>query len=213
MPNTGCRPREIVGNCVAAIRSVQPHGPYYLLGRSIGGTVAVEIALELRAAGEPVSFVGMIDTRYPGIASVSMLPKPLRLIEQLARELMALPREQWRRHLMHLPFRGLRRWVRLRKSPSDKLRAAMAMNTRLKEVFIGPPAVFDGRITLFAAEESEHRGFQDRRLYWGKAAAEGLELHLLPGTHNLMSQEPLLAGFAETLKACLDRARRPGAPW
>jgi thioesterase domain-containing protein len=84
---------------------------------------------------------------------------------------------------------------------------AAAMNTRLQEIFIRPPARFEGRVTLFAAEESEYGGFLDRRMYWGKAAAEGLELHLMPGTHNLMSQEPLLAGFAETLLGCLERAR------
>lgn len=204
----GQSPEEIVEECIAAIRGVQPHGPYYLLGRSIGGTVAVEIALKLRAAGEPVAFVGIIDANYPGIASISGLPKPLRLFEKLGRELAELPREQWMRHLLHLPFRALRRRVRLRKGSADKLRAAWAMNTRLKETFTGPPARFDGRITLFAAEESEHRGFLDRRIYWAKAAAEGLELHLLPGTHNSMSQEPLLAGFAGTLKNCLARARQ-----
>jgi thioesterase domain-containing protein len=198
---------EIVGECVNVIRGVRPHGPYYLLGRSIGGTVAVEIALKLRAVGEPVAFVGMIDTLYPGTASISGLPKPLRLIQQLAVELTALPREQWRSHLLNLPFRALRRRTRLRGGPSDKVRAAVAMNTGLREIFTRPPARFDGRITLFAAEESEHRGLLDRRMYWGKAAAEGLELHLLPGTHNLMAQEPLLAGFADTLKGCLERAR------
>jgi oxalate---CoA ligase len=203
----GKSPEEIVGECVTVIRGVQPHGPYYLLGRSIGGIVAVEIALKLRAAGEPVAFVGMIDTGYPAIAPDGRLPKPLRWIGQLAGELIALPRERWRSHLLNLPLRALGRWARLRKGPSDKLRAALAMNTGLKEVFIMPPARFDGRITLFAAEESEHRGFRDRRLYWGKAAAEGLELHLLPGTHNLMSQGPLLAGFAETLRGCIERAR------
>jgi hypothetical protein len=44
-------------------------------------------------------------------------------------------------------------------------------------------------------------------MYWGKAAAEGLELPLLPGTHNLMAHEPLIARFAETLKGCIERAR------
>ncbi len=207
----GKSPEEIVGECVNVIRGVQPHGPYYLLGRSIGGIVAVEIALQLRAVGEPVAFVGMIDTPYPANPSHASLPKPFLLIEKLAVELIALPRERWRSHLLNLPFRALRRRARLLKGPSDKILAAVAMNTGLKGIFTRPPARYDGRITLFAAEESEHRGFLDRRLYWGKAAAEGLELYLLPGTHNLMSQEPLLGGFAETLKGCLERSQHKSA--
>ena len=44
------------------IRDLQPHGPYSLLGFSLGGAVVVEIARRLLDAGEEVEFVGLIDT-------------------------------------------------------------------------------------------------------------------------------------------------------
>lgn len=48
----------------ATIRSLQPHGPYSLLGYSLGGTIAHALAARLAHEGEKVSFLGLLDT-YP----------------------------------------------------------------------------------------------------------------------------------------------------
>lgn len=48
-----------------AIRRAQPHGPYYFLGFSLGGTLALALAAKLQAAGEQVAFVGLLDTWPP----------------------------------------------------------------------------------------------------------------------------------------------------
>jgi len=64
--------REPLGDVVAlarehlaAIRSVQPAGPYALGGWSFGGLVAFEIALRLRAEGETVALVALLDAVPP----------------------------------------------------------------------------------------------------------------------------------------------------
>lgn len=43
----------------------QPHGPYYLLGYSLGGTLAQSIAARLQQRGEQVAFLGLLDTWPP----------------------------------------------------------------------------------------------------------------------------------------------------
>ena len=43
----------------------QPHGPYYLFGYSLGGTLAQGIAARLRQRGEAVAFLGLLDTWPP----------------------------------------------------------------------------------------------------------------------------------------------------
>ncbi len=53
---------EMVDHYLEVIREIQPHGPYLLSGYSIGGYAAIEMARKLEAAGEPVSFVGLIDS-------------------------------------------------------------------------------------------------------------------------------------------------------
>ncbi|SHN29555.1 type I polyketide synthase [Cryptosporangium aurantiacum] len=50
---------------IELIREVQPHGPYQLGGWSLGGCVAYEMAQQLRADGEEVAFVAVIDTIVP----------------------------------------------------------------------------------------------------------------------------------------------------
>lgn len=43
----------------------QPHGPYYLFGYSLGGTLAQGIAARLHQRGEAVAFLGLLDTWPP----------------------------------------------------------------------------------------------------------------------------------------------------
>jgi len=48
------------------LRVIQPHGPYFLVGHSHGGLIAMEIAAQLTAAGEEVEMLGLLDTYLPG---------------------------------------------------------------------------------------------------------------------------------------------------
>ncbi len=56
---------ERVAQYMPRLREVQPHGPYVLIGWSLGGALAYGAAQELRAAGEDVRFVGLIDVVRP----------------------------------------------------------------------------------------------------------------------------------------------------
>ena len=47
---------------IAALRVVQPEGPYLLGGASFGGTVALEMAQQLQAQGQQVALLTLIDT-------------------------------------------------------------------------------------------------------------------------------------------------------
>ncbi|GAA4667735.1 alpha/beta fold hydrolase [Frondihabitans cladoniiphilus] len=47
---------------IRTMRTVQPHGPYVVVGHSFGGFVALEVAHILRAGGEEVELVAILDT-------------------------------------------------------------------------------------------------------------------------------------------------------
>ncbi len=53
---------------VDSIRSIRPEGPYHLVGSSMGGVIAYEMARRLRAAGQEVALLGFLDTGAPGEA-------------------------------------------------------------------------------------------------------------------------------------------------
>ncbi|MGP3593866.1 enterobactin non-ribosomal peptide synthetase EntF [Vagococcus sp. WN89Y] len=56
---------EVCEQHLATLLSQQPHGPYYLFGYSLGGTLAQGIAARLQARGEAVAFLGLLDTWPP----------------------------------------------------------------------------------------------------------------------------------------------------
>jgi thioesterase domain-containing protein len=50
---------------LAAIKEIQPRGPYFLIGYSLGGLAALELARRLVDNGESVAFIGMIEPGLP----------------------------------------------------------------------------------------------------------------------------------------------------
>ncbi|UZE26148.1 amino acid adenylation domain-containing protein [Pseudomonas sp. B21-056] len=49
---------------VEHLRQQQPHGPYHLLGFSLGGLLAIAAAAHLERQGEAVAFLGILDSQY-----------------------------------------------------------------------------------------------------------------------------------------------------
>jgi len=78
-----------------AIRDVQPHGPYLLIGYSLGGLVTLEMARQLTACGERVALLAMLDS-YPNIRYLSAGQR-IRLVTRLAGRHAST--------VMHLPMR------------------------------------------------------------------------------------------------------------
>nr|WSZ19645.1 amino acid adenylation domain-containing protein [Streptomyces canus] len=58
--------RATVADHLARIREIQPEGPYHLLGYSMGGLVAYEVAVTLQKQGHDVALLAMLDA-FPGV--------------------------------------------------------------------------------------------------------------------------------------------------
>jgi thioesterase domain-containing protein/acyl carrier protein len=67
---------------IDAVRRVQPHGPYALIGYSLGGLVTLEMAQRLATMGEEIALLVMIDA-YPDVRYLT-LGQRLRLVAQRA---------------------------------------------------------------------------------------------------------------------------------
>jgi pimeloyl-ACP methyl ester carboxylesterase len=65
-----------------AIRRVRAHGPYTLIGYSLGGLIAFEMACQLCASGEEIGLLAMIDS-YPRTESLALRARVQRTITQL----------------------------------------------------------------------------------------------------------------------------------
>jgi hypothetical protein len=56
---------DMARQCIAAMRYVQPQGPYQICGNCFAGVVAFEMAQQLSRENEIVSMLGLIDTAFP----------------------------------------------------------------------------------------------------------------------------------------------------
>ncbi len=79
---------------LALIRSIQPHGPYYLGGFSIGGVLAFEVAQRLRQAGEEIGLIILLDSMLPGRGFKHLLAGLRRRLRMI--------RRQGLKHLLHI---------------------------------------------------------------------------------------------------------------
>ena len=75
-----------------AVRQLQPHGPYLLIGFSLGGLVALEMAQQLLADGEAIGLLAMLDS-YPHSSYLSPLQRTLLATLQARRWIAS--RLQW----------------------------------------------------------------------------------------------------------------------
>ena len=86
-----------------AIKEIQPHGPYYLVGYSLGGLVTLEMAQRLTQGGEQVALLALLES-YP-YSKFLAFGQRLRLAARVAKH---------RAHtLRRLPFRDAVSYIML----------------------------------------------------------------------------------------------------
>ncbi|PKG01356.1 MULTISPECIES: non-ribosomal peptide synthetase [unclassified Alcanivorax] len=71
---------EMAGEYIEQLRRVQPAGPYKLLGWSLGGLVAHEIARLLEAEGEEIGYLAVLDS-YPYVQQPAQLADEAQLVQ------------------------------------------------------------------------------------------------------------------------------------
>lgn len=199
------------------ILELQPEGPYFLGGFSIGGLIAFEVAQRLQAQGQKVALLALFDTYTP-----KLLPNPNQSL-----------RDKFSRHsssLLELKPQAVMDYV-VNKA-KGKLKSLKQKSQKITYQFyqsIGRPLpqtqrnvlvwdvnarasrayelqVYTGRITLFRASDLADD------LGWGKLAGSGLEIHNVPGKHSDVESEGMLTEphvrvLAEKLRVCLEKAQ------
>jgi thioesterase domain-containing protein len=165
------------------IRRIQPTGPYRLLGTSFGGLIAFELALQLRAAGEAVDFLGLLDTS----------PTACRW----NRRLDTGPPEQ-----VHKRNRSLAGHV------VDAGERVAIAHVAARSAYLIEQR-FDGELTFFYCSGEAVTPRTDRRRLW-RRFARSFRLVAVPGAHGRFHKEPQLSAFSECLNHCLDAT--PPAP-
>jgi amino acid adenylation domain-containing protein len=206
---------------VQEIRAVQPHGPFFLGGYCLGGVIALEIARQLRAAGEQVGLVIMLDTyNYKTVSlTKARLEYPLHCLQNLwfhianAASIPSKERKQFVRQKLDIELARLR--VRLHHTASRFRASSNAVQNEYPHLLIRRindeaamryvPPVYEGRVTVIRPKGS-FLGLGSPTLGWEGVIRNGLEVYELPVYPKGMLVEPFCRTLAETLQDCLQNA-------
>lgn len=219
---------------VAEIRRAQPHGPYLLGGWSLGGSIAMHVARELRAAGEPVAMVVLFDTQRV---------EALHAAQMSREEALELTHRQGGFGAVHLAQqRGVAIDVdvateRFRREQPRTTAARLDVMLRILvdhgvftdanhpmfRVFranmlaLGdygmPDEPYDGDVTLFRCRNDEFgEAFAriDEGYGWSKTTVRPISLVPMPSHHFALFHGEVMPLTARELRACLDRAEQQG---
>jgi len=202
---------EDMAQCyLAAIRKVQPQGPYLLAGYSGGGVIALEMAQQLKQGGETVGLLAMIDTLDPTEmrSPITVLDRARQFHRVSLRQLWNWPRNR---------LRDLRDARFARTLAGQRVDEAQMMDARTVDaVMVGAhfraqslyqPQTYDGDILLFRATEVGTYFLRSGdALGWDKYVKGRIDVVSFAADHKSILDEPAVSNLGEKLIDRLSRA-------
>jgi acetoacetyl-CoA synthetase len=205
------RVEEMAKTYIEQIRKVQPRGPYALAGFSFGGLIALEVAQQLFAAGEPTEFVCLLDTyvQERWLPWFAMIGFRRDYVKRLWKTFSAMsPRERAR--FAATKYVAVRNKLAMRLGrvpqvpPAPNADPMPPVLRHLRNTFRAAmnnyrPRPFDGGRIVYvrAAAREEDRG--DPLPLWRKIARRGLTIAEVPGDHGGVIEEPGVYAAAAAL--------------
>ncbi|HXH09698.1 MAG TPA: amino acid adenylation domain-containing protein [Alphaproteobacteria bacterium] len=197
------------------VKRIEPNGPYRLVGHSLGGVIAFEMAQQLREYGAEVELLAIVDSRFrrrpgegnlkaEGVDEATLALQVLRLDPPWRPDEVLDSEERLNRILVRARGGGAR-GARAYLAHSDLavarqyLRVLIA-NQRAWLDYV--PRTYDGRATLFRARDGRVDPAE-----W-TAVCTDLEIVDVPGDHFTLLEEPHVRDLAREISARLGQDRR-----
>jgi thioesterase domain-containing protein len=205
---------EMAASYVKAITVIQPSGPYQLAGWSMGALVAYEMAQQLLAAGQQVSFLGLmegynIEPAQPASSVLAPEEWNRRVIEQEEKMVVDLMKEelgftddqlsgmsQKERSLEYLAKTSNTLFRNLTVPQARRLLRVATINQLAVEVY--RPQPYPGTATLFRIPLKPG---DDASCGWSRVVEGGLTIFEIPGTHHGFMSGTSVALIAAQLKS------------
>jgi thioesterase domain-containing protein/aryl carrier-like protein len=190
---------DMAAEYVEAIRQVQPRGPYQLGGWSCGGVLAYEIAQMLRAAGEEIRLLVIMDSGV--LYAFAVMRTGLPESDLGVFDVLRLPVAE-----QISEFRTRTKAARLVPEEADDDLAERIFHlfvANTKAMISYRPEPYAGKLTLFQASEKFVRTRHEPYHEWSQLC-DDVELHKVPGNHLTLVQEPHVHELAAKLAACID---------
>ncbi len=201
-----------MANCyLKEIRTIQPYGPYLLFGYSFGGIIAFEIAQQLDAEGEKISFLGVCDQDSPNSVKVEKslagfvklhlgniwrikgIKEKLNYVWE--RTVYRLTNYDYKKHLMGELSKN-------EVSTPDFLLKILDINMQAHRDYTAK--VYPGSLVLFRCESQHVKHYFNPDLGWGEIVGKEVKIHYIDEYHFDILKGQTVAFIAETIKSYLD---------
>jgi glutamate-1-semialdehyde aminotransferase/thioesterase domain-containing protein/acyl carrier protein len=207
---------EIATHYIAALRTMQPEGPYFLGGWSMGSFVAFEMAQQLQSQGHQVALLALLDNAAPNTNIVeydetkTLVNFTKDIANSAGKDLSALY-DRFLQLKSDEQFNYVFEQLQISKLIPSNLAVeefrlffeVYKSNSQASLNYV--PKVYPDRIIFFRGSES-NEGSQypeDPSWGWRKLSSQPVEIVTVPGNHYTMLAKPHVQVLAEKLQAYL----------
>jgi amino acid adenylation domain-containing protein len=199
--------RSTAEEYVRAIRTVQPHGPYNLVGQCQGAFIAFEMVRQLEAEGEKVALLGILDawpeenTRYRWRFMVYLAMKRLQRFNR-----GVFKKENDPAGSQFVDWKGSDH-----AAPSPEPGSTYSKKVLFQKYFPGKafvPPVCSAPITVFRLADQPWYRKNDLTMGWGDRSRLAVKVRNVSGHHLTMMRQPFVQKLASMLAEDLDAAAR-----
>lgn len=195
------RVEAIASSYLEELTTLQPQGPYYLLGICFGAMIAFEMAQQLHTQGKEVGGLYMVDTRpftSPRVRSSRSEGRVHRYAKRIADlnrngALVSAVQNRLTRRIKRLRDTSVGYPVGIEEvdfqtSPNNENEALYAAHVQAWNNYL--PRPYPGRLTVVRSSEwasRKDKAWHLRR--WAELASGGIETIVLPGEHSSVLQD------------------------
>ncbi|MDF5717357.1 MAG: SDR family oxidoreductase [Rhizonema sp. NSF051] len=212
---TYTRIEDMATQYIKALRKIQPNGPYFLGGWSMGGVVAFEMATQLLKHGHQVAMLAMLDSPAPVPSNktteidddddvkilvdfaIDMARSAGKNLSGSVEQLQGLTLEEQLNYFLEqarianlLPLDFELQQLRF-------LLKVFQSNVRALQSYV--PQVYPNPIIYFQASEEVSNDLHNPTLSWGRASREPIKIITIPSNHYTIMTKPHVQVVVEHL--------------
>ena len=215
------RIEDMAAKYIEALREIQPNGPYFLGGWSMGGIVAFEMATQLLRHGDQVDMLAMLDSPAPvnseQIAkiddyndvkilvdfAIDMAQSAGKNLSSSVEQLQGLTLdEQLNYFLEQARIVNLVPW----DFELEQLRCLLKVfKNNVLALQSYTPQVYPNQIIYFHASDEVSNKFSDPTLIWSRLSGKPIEIITIPSNHYTIITKPHIQTVLEHLNVFMNQ--------
>lgn len=191
---------EMAAYYVDIVRKVQPLGPYTLVSTCFGIAVTLEMGKILDQLGDSISTLVMVDSAPPKFLTLEKSFSPGRFMQ-------AVGNRQWDK--VSIKIRGVVEEIKYRATgafANPHARNIEHMRAHLAKLYqeYTWKSYSSNIIFIRSTESVENPEYHYQDEIWSKLALGVLDVHIIPGHHRTIFEDPEVKGLARQLSTCLE---------